>query len=146
MKFNREMFLKNDFRIVVSAFVGISFLFIIVAMILGLDFNGTVNTIQRIMFLSAVYAMVVLALNLQWGYAGIFNIGVAGFMLSGVYTMAIITGDPNGLIPGLGLPLPIGIIGGVLMASLLGLLISIPTLKLKADYLCLLYTSPSPRD
>ena len=67
MKFNREMFLKNDFRIVVSAFVGISFLFIIVAMILGLDFNGTVNTIQRIMFLSAVYAMVVLALNLQWG-------------------------------------------------------------------------------
>ena len=91
MKFNREMFLKNDFRIVVSAFVGISFLFIIVAMILGLDFNGTVNTIQRIMFLSAVYAMVVLALNLQWGYAGIFNIGVAGFMLSGVYTMAIIT-------------------------------------------------------
>ncbi|WP_415487379.1 branched-chain amino acid ABC transporter permease [Candidatus Hikarchaeum yamanae] len=137
MKFNREMFLKNDFRIVVSAFVGISFLFIIVAMILGLDFNGTVNTIQRIMFLSAVYAMVVLALNLQWGYAGIFNIGVAGFMLSGVYTMAIITGDPNGLIPGLGLPLPIGIIGGVLMASLLGLLISIPTLKLKADYLAI---------
>ena len=67
MKFNREMFLKNDFRIVVSTFVGISFLFIIVAMILGLDFNGTVNTIQRIMFLSAVYAMVVLALNLQWG-------------------------------------------------------------------------------
>ena len=130
MKFNREMFLKNDFRIVVSAFVGISFLFIIVAMVLGLDFNGTVNTIQRIMFLSAVYAMVVLALNLQWGYAGIFNIGVAGFMLSGVYTMAIITGDPNGLIPGLGLPLPIGIIGGVLKASLLGLLISIPTLKL----------------
>ena len=137
MKFNREMFLKNDFRIVVSAFVGISFLFIIVAMVLGLDFNGTVNTIQRIMFLSAVYAMVVLALNLQWGYAGIFNIGVAGFMLSGVYTMAIITGDPNGLIPGLGLPLPIGIIGGVLMASLLGLLISIPTLKLKADYLAI---------
>ena len=73
MKFNREMFLKNDFRIVVSAFVGISFLFIIVAMILGLDFNGTVNTIQRIMFLSAVYAMVVLALNLQWAYAGIFK-------------------------------------------------------------------------
>ena len=34
MKFNREMFLKNDFRIVVSAFVGISFLFIIVAMVL----------------------------------------------------------------------------------------------------------------
>jgi ABC-type branched-subunit amino acid transport system permease subunit len=137
MKFNIEMLLKNDVRIVVSTFVGISFLFIIVAMVLGLDFNGTINTIQRIMFLSAVYAMVVLALNLQWGYAGIFNIGVAGFMLSGVYTMAIITGDPNGLIPGLGLPLPIGIIGGVLVSGLLGLLISIPTLKLKADYLAI---------
>ena len=74
MKFDIEMLPKSDARIVASTFVGISLLFIIVAMILGLDFNGTVNTIQRIMFLSAVYAMVVLALNLQWGYAGMFNI------------------------------------------------------------------------
>ena len=122
---------------ILSTFVGISFLFVLVAIILGLDFNGIFNTIQRLMFLSAVYALVVLALNLQWGYAGIFNIGVAGFMLSGVYTMAIVTGDPNGLIPGLGLPIPIGIISGFIVASLLGLLISIPTLKLKADYLAI---------
>ncbi|WP_250137749.1 branched-chain amino acid ABC transporter permease [Halorientalis salina] len=100
---------------------------------LELPLNGLVNTLRRITFLSAVYAMLVLALNLHWGYTGLFNIGVAGFMAIGVYTMAIISGPELGL----GLPLPLGIVGGVLASALVGLIAALPALRLDADYLAI---------
>ncbi|MFB6143333.1 MAG: branched-chain amino acid ABC transporter permease [Halorientalis sp.] len=100
---------------------------------LGLPLNGVVNTLRRLTFLSAVYAMLVLALNLHWGYTGLFNIGVAGFMAIGVYTVSIISGPELGL----GLPLWLGILGGVVASGLVGLLAALPALRLDADYLAI---------
>ena len=96
--------------------------------------NGTVNTLQRITFLTAVYAMLALALNLHWGYTGLFNIGVVGFMAVGVYTMAILTEAPTASPPGLGLPLWLGVLGGVVAAGIVGAVVALPALRLKADY------------
>jgi len=103
--------------------------------------NGTVNTLQRVTFLSAVYAMLALALNLHWGYTGLFNIGVAGFMAVGIYTFAILTGDPGATAttgaPGLGLPLWVGFLGGMVAAAVVGLVAALPALRLRADYLAI---------
>ncbi len=111
--------------------------FFLFAIALDFAFNGVVNSLQSVFFFTAVYAMMVLALNLHWGYAGVFNIGVVGFMAVGIYTMAILSGPVEagvGGVPGLGLPLPIGVLGGVLAASLVGLLAALPALRLRADY------------
>jgi branched-chain amino acid transport system permease protein len=98
--------------------------------------DAIANRLRVVTFLAAVYVLVTLALNLHWGYTGLFNIGVAGFMAVGVYTMAIITRpvDPLTGPPGLGLPLWVGVVGGMVLAALVGLVAALPALRLRADY------------
>jgi branched-chain amino acid transport system permease protein len=108
-----------------------------VGVVLGYPLTGIVQLVREATFYVAVYAVVVLALNLQWGYAGLFNIGVAGFMAVGTYAMGLLSGSPTGSPAGLGLPLPLGILGGMLVAALFGLLTALPALRLKADYLAI---------
>jgi branched-chain amino acid transport system permease protein len=133
---------RSDARIVLSTAVFVYGLFaILVVLEQGLGF-GTVNSIfgawRTITFLSAAYALLALALNLHWGYTGMFNIGVAGFMGVGVYTMAFLTTSPDALSgKGLGLPLPIGVVGGMVAAALVGLIAALPALRLRADYLAI---------
>ena len=38
-----------------------------------------------------LYAILTLGLNLQWGFAGLFNAGIAGFFAIGAYTTSILT-------------------------------------------------------
>jgi branched-chain amino acid transport system permease protein len=128
---------KSDVRLLLVFALAMYGLFTLVAVVLGLDLNGTVDTLRRITFLSALYAMLVLALNLQWGYAGLFNIGVAGFMAVGVYTMGMLTTAPSSTPPGLGLPLPVGIAGGIVAAALVGTVAALPALRLRGDYLAI---------
>jgi len=90
--------------------------------------NSVVGLMRTLTFLGLVYALAALALNLQWGYAGLFNIGVAGFMALGVYTMGIVVRSPTPAFgpPGFGLPLPVGIVAGMLVAAVVGLLAALP--------------------
>ena len=122
---------------VFAMFAGIWLLFIWFGTQLGYADHFIFALVRRVTFLSAVYALAVLALNIQWGYAGLFNIGVAGFMAVGAYSVAMLSGSPGGTPPGLGLPLPIGILGGVLAATAIGLVAALPALRLKADYLAI---------
>jgi branched-chain amino acid transport system permease protein len=108
-------------------FAGIGLLF-------GVGVNAIVGQLQQITFFAAVYALTALALNLHWGYTGLFNIGVAGFMAVGAYTMAILTAAPDGSPPGLGLPLVVGVVGGMIAASIVGFVAALPALRVRADY------------
>ncbi|WP_226023426.1 branched-chain amino acid ABC transporter permease [Halomicrobium salinisoli] len=102
--------------------------------------NLAANFVGRVTILIGAYALLTLALNIQWGYTGLFNIGVAGFMAVGAYTTAIMTApvDPGtGGVPGFGLPLWIGLIGGMVAAALVGALAALPALRLEADYLAI---------
>src|SRR6056297_2620796 len=98
--------------------------------------NSVVGLLETLTFLGLVYALSALALNLHWGYTGLFNIGVAGFMAVAVYTMGIVVRSPDPAFgpPGFGLPLPVGIVAGMAMASLFGLVAALPALRLRADY------------
>ncbi|MFC5367336.1 branched-chain amino acid ABC transporter permease, partial [Salinirubrum litoreum] len=132
-----SLFGGNDFLMVVAAMAFIYACFLAVTIAIGLNTVGTVNTLRNVTFFVAAYAMLVLALNLHWGYTGLFNIGVAGFMAVGVYTMGILTAPPGGTPPGLGLPLWVGIIGGMLGAAIVGGIAALPALRLEADYLAI---------
>ncbi|MFB6185193.1 MAG: branched-chain amino acid ABC transporter permease [Haloarculaceae archaeon] len=136
----------NDVALIAGFMLVIYVAFAASGMALGLDLNGIVNTLRRLTFLTAVYAMLVLALNLHWGYAGLFNIGVAGFMAVGVYTMAMLTGpvDPGPTqVGGLGLPLWVGIVGGMVAAAIAGFVAALPALRLRADYLAIVTVAMS---
>ena len=89
----------------------------------------------------AVFAIVALALNLQWGYTGIFNFGVVAFFMVGAYTSAMLTLPPASNFEshalGLELPVPIGWAGGALAGGVLALGIGLPTLRLRRDFLAI---------
>jgi branched-chain amino acid transport system permease protein len=77
--------------------------------------------------LAGIYAIVGLGLQLNTGYTGIVNFGMAAFMAIGAYTMAILV-----LKAGFSfwLALPIAMAASMLF----GVLVGLPSLRLRADY------------
>jgi len=93
-----------------------------------------------IFFLSIVLILgiVALGLNLQWGYTGLFNAGIAGFYAIGAYTHAIITTPPRpDLIANMGLPWIAGIVGAMAVTALAAWIIGLATIRLRGDYLAI---------
>jgi branched-chain amino acid transport system permease protein len=84
------------------------------------------------------FSIICLGLNLQWGFTGLFNVGVAGFFAIGAYTTAILTG-PNypGQLGGFGLPVALGWLGALAASGLAALGIGAVTLRLRQDYLAI---------
>ncbi|MGI9316706.1 MAG: ABC transporter permease subunit, partial [bacterium] len=41
--------------------------------------------------MGGIYAILTLGLNIQWGFTGLFNVGIAGFFAIGAYVSAILT-------------------------------------------------------
>ncbi len=104
-------------------------------------FSGGVNWTVGFLTTAAIFAIVALALNVQWGYTGTINFGVVGFFGIGAYVSALLTLDPPGqfenYVGGLELPVPVGWIGGALAGGVLALLVGLPTLRLRDDFLAI---------
>lgn len=137
-----ERLWNNDSVKILLALFALYALYLLMGQILGYSLRGQLNSLARLTFLIAVYAMLTLALNLHWGYTGLFNIGIAGFMAVGLYTMAMVSkpvaeGAGAAQISGLGLPLIVGILAGVAASALLGLVVALPAMRLRADYLAI---------
>lgn len=77
-----------------------------------------------------VYCLAAIGLNIHFGYTGLLNFGQAAFMMVGGYTVGAMvqTWDLN---------MWISIIVGLLMAVVLALVLGVPTLRLRADYLAI---------
>ena len=106
---------------------------------------GLSSYLVSLVIMAGIYAVFSLGLNIQWGYTGLFNIGIAGFFCIGAYTSAMITSPmPKGIYAqyvhqlfGLHLPFVFGLLGGAIAAGIIGFLIGIPTLRLRDDYLAI---------
>jgi branched-chain amino acid transport system permease protein len=80
--------------------------------------------------LALIYAILAASWDLLIGFAGLVSFGHAGFFGLGGYAAALITYHA-GLSPWFGLPI------GALAGALLGVVIGVPTLKLRSVYLAL---------
>jgi branched-chain amino acid transport system permease protein len=78
---------------------------------------------------TAAYALAAIGLNVHFGLTGLLNFGQAGFMLLGAYGFAISTIA--------GWPLWAAVLVAIACAAAFGLLLGIPTLKLRGDYLAI---------
>ncbi len=97
---------------------------------------GLVSYLVFFLILSLIFGLSVLGLNLQWGYAGLFNAGVAGFTAIGAYTMAILTGPSrDAVFGGFELPFAIGLVGAMVASGIGALVVGLATLKLRHEYL-----------
>jgi neutral amino acid transport system permease protein len=77
-----------------------------------------------------VYALAAIGLNVHFGYTGLLNFGQAAFLAVGAYGIAITVAT-------VGTSFWWGIVFGLLAAVVLALLLGIPTLRLRADYLAI---------
>ena len=82
------------------------------------------------MVLIGINIILAVGLNLVTGYTGQLSLGHAAFMSIGAYTSGILTAK-------LGMPFLVGIIGAALFSAIAGIIIGIPTLRLKGDYLAI---------
>jgi branched-chain amino acid transport system permease protein len=77
--------------------------------------------------MAGIYTLFTLGLQVQFGLAGLLNFGQVGFMAIGAYTMAILV-VKQGWSMWLATPL------AVVVAAAAGVLVGLPTLRLRGDY------------
>jgi len=103
-----------------------------------MELSGLLNVLVFTGIFASIYALLSLGLNLQWGYTGLFNVGITGFYAIGAYTSALLTTPPSPQhLGGLNLPIPVGMLGALLTSGLLAYLVGRPTLRLREDYLAI---------
>jgi ABC-type branched-subunit amino acid transport system permease subunit len=79
---------------------------------------------------AVVYCLAAIGLNIHFGYTGLLNFGQAGFMAVAAYGMASIVYTWS-------MPFWLGLVVGIALSVLLAILLGIPTLRLRADYLAI---------
>lgn len=103
-----------------------------------MDPIGLLFYLVAFLIFGGIYAILCLALNVQWGFGGLFNAGIAGFFAVGAYTSALLTAAPALThVGGFELPVPMGILAAALTAGLTGWAVAKICIRLKSDYLAM---------
>ena len=106
---------------------------------------GILSYLVSFSIMAGIYAVLSLGLNVQWGYTGHLNFGIAGFFAIGAFTTALFTtAAPTGTLAeytqqafGLELPFVVGVLAGAVVAAVVAFLIAIPVLRLRLDFLAI---------
>ena len=97
--------------------------------------NFYMNSYIQALFVSfLVNAIMALSLNFITGLADQFSLGHAGLMAIGAYTSAVLNKEffsDNWML------IPVGVLCGAIVAAIAGYLISLPSFRLKGDYLAI---------
>ena len=130
--------MRAAIRLAIAAAV----LLAIYGLMLGVE-AGFTEYVQRIILLAGINVILAVGLNLINGTTGQFSIGHAGFMAVGAYGAAFVgvklAGPVHGLLgPGAfadALVFNLALLAGALFAGVTGLIVGMPSLRLRGDYL-----------
>lgn len=115
------------YGIVIAAFVIVQILLM----------TGQVSSLMKGLLVPlCVYVILAVSLNLVVGILGELSLGHAGFMCVGAFASAFFSKCMNGAMPD-GLRFFCALLVGALAAAVFGILIGIPVLRLKGDYLAI---------
>src|SRR5215216_2647724 len=81
-------------------------------------------------FQAIFFALLAIGINVQFGYTGLLNFGQIAFAMLGGFGIAV-------SVTQWGLNFWVGVVIGLLAAVVLALLLGLPTLRLRADYLAI---------
>jgi neutral amino acid transport system permease protein len=115
--------------------LAISFMYIFLS-----NETGGARVFVNLMTFAGIYGLAAIGINVHFGWTGLLNFGHAAFMGIGAYTTVLLIPHSlgrEGVVISSGLPLPIAILVGIVAAALLGLLLGLPTLRLRGDYLAI---------
>ena len=130
-KLNFKKFLKGNaltYLMVIAAYV---ILFVLQS--LGLLSNALSGFLVPI----CAYIVMAVSLNLTVGIMGELSLGHAGFMCVGAYTGAVCSALLADVISFAPLRLALSMIGGGILAGVVSLIVVVPVLRLRGDYLAI---------
>src|SRR5215207_617806 len=81
-------------------------------------------------FQAIFFALLAVGINVQFGYTGLLQFGQIAFAMLGAFGIAV-------SVTQWGLPFWLGVVIGIVAAIVLALLLGLPTLRLRADYLAI---------
>ena len=103
-----------------------------------MEATGSMTSLLRGLLVPlCIYAILAISLNLTVGILGELSLGHAGFMCVGAFAGAFFTKCMETAIPSVGLRFFLALILGAVVAGIFGILIGIPVLRLKGDYLAI---------
>lgn len=86
--------------------------------------------ILSVLLTAGIFAILAQGLNLHWGFTGLINLGHVAFFAAGAYTMGI-------LVTQFEVPLLVSFLVAMAAATLLGLIVALPAIRLRTDYLAI---------
>lgn len=119
---------------------------LLASFVVSLFSNRIEDYALHVVLITGINIILAVSLNLVNGYTGQFSLGHAGFMAVGAYGAAWLTTDPGSPLAWLGgdgasalksLRFVVALLFGGLAAALAGLLVGVPSLRLKGDYLAI---------
>ncbi|BBZ03796.1 branched-chain amino acid ABC transporter permease [Mycolicibacterium chitae] len=89
-----------------------------------------------VLTLAGIYAALAMVLNLVAGWAGMWDLGVAGLVGVASYTYILLTQTrtTTGLLISPGLPIPVGVVAAMVVTALVALLIAVPSIRLRGEF------------
>ncbi len=130
-KMNLKRFLHGNWPTYIMVIVAYAVLFALQSM------NMLSNSLSGFLVPICAYVVMAVSLNLTVGIMGELSLGHAGFMCVGAYTGALCSSLLSGLIPLSGLRLAVSMLVGGLAAGLVSLIVVVPVLRLRGDYLAI---------
>ena len=95
------------------------------------------SALQGMLVPICAYAVMAVSLNLVVGISGELSLGHAGFMSVGAFTGIITAACLQNTVGSAGLRLLIAMVVGAVFAGLVGVLVGVPVLRLRGDYLAI---------
>ena len=115
---------------------GIVILFFIVMQILS-GAGMLTSSLKGQLIPICVYICMAVSLNLTVGILGELSLGHAGFMSVGAFTGVVVAMSLQSAVPSGPVRLILALIVGGLMAAVVGVLVGVPVLRLRGDYLAI---------
>ena len=109
-------------------------------LVFALNPEGAPRILLNLLTFAGIYGLSAIGLNVHFGWTGLLNFGHASFMGVGAYVTLLLmphAAGREGEITSSGLPLIVALLIGILSAALFGLLLGLPAIRLRGDYLAI---------
>lgn len=88
--------------------------------------------------MGGIYSVLALGLNVQWGFTGLFNAGIAGFFAVGAYVQAILTTPIyRDHLGGYNWPIPLAMLAAMVLSAAVAWAVAKICIRLRSDYLAI---------
>jgi len=109
-------------------------------LVFALNPEGAPRILLNLFTFAGIYGLSAIGLNVHFGWTGLLNFGHASFMGVGAYVTLLLmphAAGREGEITSTGLPFIVALLIGILSAALFGLLLGLPAIRLRGDYLAI---------